>query len=61
MIWFTSLGINFSGYWWGPYTLLERVMMVGSPKLVWYACTTCSAAALLAEYGLVGASCAASL
>jgi hypothetical protein len=24
-----NLGMSFSGNWWGPYTLLPRVMMMG--------------------------------
>jgi len=35
--------------------LLLRTIITGSLKLFWYECTSISAAALLAAYGLVGA------
>lgn len=45
-----------SGNWCGPYTLFARTVIRGSLKLLRYALTIISAAALLAEYGFVGAS-----
>lgn len=27
--WLMNLGMSFSGYWWGPYTLFPLVMMTG--------------------------------
>ena len=47
-------GMSFSGNWRGPYVLLPRVMMMGTPYALPYARTYSSAAALLAEYGLLG-------
>ena len=44
-----------SGNWCGPYTLFDRTVINGSLKLFRYALTIISAAALLAEYGFVGA------
>jgi hypothetical protein len=43
------LGIIFSGNWWGPYTLLPRVMMMGILYEVRYALHIISAPALAAE------------
>ncbi len=37
--WLMNLGMIFSGYWWGPYTLLPRVMITGRLKDLWYAFT----------------------
>jgi hypothetical protein len=30
-----NLGMSFSGYWWGPYTLLPRVMISGRLNDLW--------------------------
>jgi hypothetical protein len=44
-----NLGMSFSGNWFGPYTLLPRVVMTGNPYERPYAITNISAPALVAE------------
>jgi hypothetical protein len=44
-----NLGMSFSGNWFGPYTLLPRVVMTGNPYERPYAITGISAPALVAE------------
>ena len=51
-----NLGIAFSGYWCGPYTLFPLVITYGRLYDRPYAITNISAPALVAEYGLVGSS-----
>ncbi len=45
----TNLGMSFSRNWFGPYTLLPRVVMTGNPYERPYAITSISAPALVAE------------
>ena len=51
-----EIGDGLPGYWWGPYTLLPRVMMYGRLYERPQAMTSISAPALVAEYGLVGSN-----
>ncbi len=45
----TNLGMSFFGNWFGPYTLLLRVVMIGNPYEWPYAITNISAPALVAK------------
>jgi len=45
----TNLGMSFFGNWFGPYTLLLRVVMIGNPYEWPYAITSISALALVVE------------
>ncbi len=51
-----NLGMSFSGNWFGPYTLLPRVVMTGNPYERLYAITSIFALALVAKLGFVGSS-----
>jgi hypothetical protein len=44
-----NLGMSFSGNWFGPYSLLPRVVMTGNPYERPYAITSISAPALVAK------------
>jgi len=44
-----NVGMSFSGNWFGPYTLLPRLVMTGNPYEWPYAITGISAPALVAK------------
>ncbi len=50
----TKNGISFSGNWWGPNWLLDRVTTTGNPWDAWWDRAMRSLLAFEAEYGELG-------